>query len=132
MAELRVEDLKKSKEIRFNIEVPYDINSKTNESMVNFVNNSNVLKIVYPELTKEEIEQIFLGITKFQSIIKANDLLDIISEMSETSFKDLEFEQLDKNQHHGRKAKADIQREKELQIKDLEGPTVAGPSGPGR
>mgnify|MGYP003589883295 CR=1 FL=1 len=132
MAELRVEDLKNSKEIRFNVEVPYDINSKTNESMVNFVNNSNVLKIVYPELTKEEIEQIFLGITKFQSIIKANDLLDIISEMSETSFKDLEFEQLDKNQHHGRKAKADIQREKELQIKDLEGPTVTGPSGPGR
>ena len=84
MAELRVEDLKNSKEIRFNVEVPYDINSKTNESMVNFVNNSNVLKIVYPELTKEEIEQIFLGITKFQSIIKANDLLDIISEMSET------------------------------------------------
>ena len=132
MAELRVEDLKNSKEIRFNVEVPYDINLKTNESMVNFVNNSNVLKIVYPELTKEEIEQIFLGITKFQSIIKANDLLDIISEMSETSFKDLECEQLDKNQHHGRKAKADIQREKELQIKDLEGPTVTGPSGPGR
>ena len=49
MAELRVEDLKKSKEIRFNVEVPYDINLKTNESMEKFVNNSNVLKIVYPE-----------------------------------------------------------------------------------
>ena len=52
-----------------------------------------------------------LSAVTLSSAFIPNDLLDIISEMSETSFKDLEFEQLDKNQHHGRKAKADIQRE---------------------
>lgn len=132
MAELRVEDLRNSKEIKFNVETPYDINSKTNEAMVDFVTNSNVLRIVYPELSKDEIEQIFLGVVKFQTLVSANDLLDIIADMSEVAFNDNDMTQIDRNQHHGKKAKADIQREKELKIKDLEGPTVTGPSGPGR
>lgn len=129
--ELRVEDLKKSKEIRFSVEVPYDINLKSSDAMVGFVNDSNVLKTIYKELSKDEIEQIFLGVSKFQSLFKSSDILDIISDMSEVAFSDNEMQQVDKNQHHGRKAVADIDREKVLQIKDLNAPAVSGPSGVG-
>lgn len=129
MEVIKLNTLKNCKEIRFSPEITNTIYKSSKLFMENLVYDTNTLKIIYKELSNEEIIKIFLGDTKFQSMIKANDILDIVCEMNAVDFNDGEMKNLDSGQHHGKKAKADIQKEKELQIKDLEGPSMAGVSG---
>lgn len=129
---INLNTLRASKEIRFSPEINNNIYKASKTFMESLVYDTNVLKIIYKELSNEEIIKIFLGDTKFQSMIKANDILDIVCEMNAVDFNDGEMKNLDSGQHHGKKAKADIQKEKELQIKDLEGPSMAGVVGPDR
>lgn len=132
MNEINLSNLRQCREIRFDPELNHSIYKKTKEFMSDLVTETDILKRIYRELSKDEIEQIFLGTTKFQSLVSSDDILDAICEMNAVDFNDGEMKQLDKNQHHGKKAKMDIQKERELQIKDLEGPNMAGVAGPAR
>lgn len=129
---LSLESLKNFKEIRFTPELNHTIYKNSKDMMVDLVEDSDILKKIYDHLSPDQIRRIFLDSGEFLSTVKASDVLEAICEMNAVDFTDGEMKALDKSQHHGKKAKMDIQKEKELQIKDLEGPTVTGVSGPAR
>lgn len=130
--EINLSELKNKKEIKFNIEMSHQIYNQIRDAMYTLVEDTDILKKIYKELSPEEIKQIFLGEKKVQSMVSSGDVLNAICDMNGVDFMDNDIKELDNSQHHGKKAKADIQKEKELAIKDLEGPQVTGPSGPGR
>lgn len=130
--EISLSSLRSFKEIRFTPELNHSIYKNSKNMIEYLVNETNILKTIYRELTPEEIKQIFLDEGVFKSTVSANDVLEAICEMNAVDFIDGEMKELDKSQHHGKKAKMDIQKEKELKIKDLEGPTVIGVTGPAR
>jgi len=129
--EINLSDLKNKKDIKFNIEMNHQIFNDSKTAMIELVQDKYIKK-VYKELSPSEITQIFLGDSKFQSIISSSDILDAICDMNGTDFNDAEMTKLDSNNHHGKKAKGYIQKEKELAIKDLEGLQPSGPTGPDR
>lgn len=131
MTNLDVNMLNNYKKIRFDPDLDHTIYKRVKDSIKDLVENTKFLNITYKELDLNEIKLIFLDETaQFKSTISAEDLLEIVAEMSTFEFNDGNMNQLSDGKNHAKKALDDIQKEKELAIKDLEGPKVGGVSGP--
>lgn len=131
--QIDLKTLKNEREIKFSIELDHTVFKKDKELIKELVESGLLKKYIYKELSGEEIAHIFLDENKtIKGEMDAGDVLEAICDMNGVDFIDGEIKELDSASHHGKQARDDIQKQKELEIKDLSSPDVSGPAGPDR